>query len=608
MYAAGGPLSLLFLRRRIGISGPDDPPVNVGLPQIVGDPDVNFALTVTTGNWTGDPSEYQYQWLRNGDLIDGADNLAYALAEADVTKFVFGSVTAINAFGTTAAISLPVGPIVGIAPVNSVAPTVTGGSSPPKVGETVTANLGTWTGVPAPSLAIHWKRGSAEISGAVASTYSLQVADAGNTISVQVVGTNSAGSATATSAPTAAVVPGTDATVPVLSAFIVDPDGELAALMSVVTSKGNGTFYWVIVPDGSTAPGAAQIVAGTDGSGTPATSRGSILTATVTTYGNQPTGLSAGSVYDAYGVMYDAVGNVSNVVTDQFTTAGSDVPTLSGQAIVDFADIFLWVKATTNNGNGNWYAAACPAAATPPTGAQIVAGTDGSGNPVPHTSRAMTTTGEFLIQVRGLTQNTAYKTYLVHKVGSSYSNIVNVAHTSDIFVASWATTGATTGLSGLGAVFTANAADPYGGTNAVQWADSNDGAVAPAAVTITGAVIFGVGTVKLHMTEKWVSGAEFRRVSPMANVDAAASSTHWNAHTGLPTYNVGYLGVAPIVLPVGGGWFMFSTSKVLPGPDTNGIWNVSKATVDNSGFIVAPATRNGTHISLVYDIRATRAV
>ena len=48
---------------------------------------------------------------------------------------------------------------------------------------------------------------------------------------------------------------------------------------------------------------------------------------------------------------------------------------------MDFADIFVWMKASTNSGHGNWYAVSCPAAASPPTGAQIVAGTDGSGNP-----------------------------------------------------------------------------------------------------------------------------------------------------------------------------------------------------------------------------------
>ena len=377
---------------------------------------------------------------------------------------------------------------------------------------------------------MQWKRGSADIVGAVASTLRLTAADFDNMISVRVVGTNSAGAATATSAEVGPIAAGTDATVPVLSSFVVDPDGELAAFMSVVTSKGDGTFYWVVVPDGSTAPSAAQIVAGTDGAGNPATAHGAILTASITTYGGQPTGLSAGSVYDAYCVMYDAVGNVSNILTDQFTTAGSDVPTLSDEAFVDFADIFVWMKASTNSGHGNWYAVSCPAAASADGCADR--GRDGwFGNPCPHASATVTTTGEKTIQVRGLTANTAYKTYLVHKVGSSYSNILNVSHTSDISVASFANTGATTGLTGVGSIFTANQSDPYGGTTAIRWADVNDGA-STGGMSLVGGALFGVGMVKFHYTEKWTGGAEFRRVSPMTNVDAAALNTHWNTRTG----------------------------------------------------------------------------
>jgi hypothetical protein len=609
MYAAGGPQSLLFLRRRIVNQGVEDPPVNVDLPDILGDPFVNFPLALSTGNWTGDPSEYHYQWLRRLTgtapfvLIDGANLPAYALAEDDVTNFVAGSVTAINGFGEATAISLEAGPIVGVAPANTVAPTVTGGSSPPKVGETVTANTGTWTGVPAPGLAVQWRRGSADIVGAVASTLRLTASDFDNMISVRIVGTNSAGAATVTSAAVGPIAAGTDATVPVLSAFSVEPDGELAAFMSVVTSKGDGTFYWVVVPDGSTAPSAAQIVAGTDGGGTPATSSGSVLVASITTYGPNPTGLSAGSVYDAYCVMYDAVGNVSNILTDQFTTAGSDVPTLSAEAVVDFADNFIIMKASTNSGHGGWYAVSCPAAATPPNGAQIAAGTDGSGNPCPHASVASTSTGEKTIQVRGLTQNTAYKTYLVHKVGSSYSNILNVSHTSDIFVASWANTGATAGLSSVGGVFTANQSDPYGGTTAIRWADINDGA-SPGGVSLVGGVIFGVGMVKFHYTEKWTGGAEFRRVSPMINVDAPALSTHWNTRTGAQGYNVGFAGSLPLITNVGGGWYLFSTQKTLPGPDTNGGFTFLKSMLDNA---LGSITRDGTHVSYIHDIRATRA-
>ncbi|HTZ87387.1 MAG TPA: hypothetical protein VMB05_12035 [Solirubrobacteraceae bacterium] len=85
-----------------------------------------------------------------------------------------------------------------------------------EVGDTVkvSGKTGTWTGEPAPTLAIKWQRCAAaaepqcnDISGATGETYTITNSDLGDTIRVKVTGTNEHGSATAYSPPTEEVKP-----------------------------------------------------------------------------------------------------------------------------------------------------------------------------------------------------------------------------------------------------------------------------------------------------------------------------------------------------------------------------------------------------------------
>ena len=105
--------------------------------------------------------------------------------------------------GATVAMAAP--------PTNSTAPTITG---TPKVGETLTAQNGTWTNSPT-SFQYQWQRcGGAgancvAISGAVQKTYLLTQADSNRTIRVQVLAVNADGSNTARSGPTGVVAAST---------------------------------------------------------------------------------------------------------------------------------------------------------------------------------------------------------------------------------------------------------------------------------------------------------------------------------------------------------------------------------------------------------------
>src|SRR5205085_2401514 len=79
-----------------------------------------------------------------------------------------------------------------VAPANTSAPTIAGS---PNVGNNLTASPGTWTGSPAPTYSYQWKRctttsltSCTAISGATASTYTVQSADVRYYIDVAVKG------------------------------------------------------------------------------------------------------------------------------------------------------------------------------------------------------------------------------------------------------------------------------------------------------------------------------------------------------------------------------------------------------------------------------------
>ncbi|MHC5307510.1 phage tail tube protein [Bartonella sp. LJL80] len=86
------------------------------------------------------------------------------------------------------------------APVNTVAPTITG---TPAVGQTLTADAGTWSGDP--TFTYQWLADGVAIAGSMGASLLLSNNEVGKAISVKVTATNLGGQNTATSSPTAAV-------------------------------------------------------------------------------------------------------------------------------------------------------------------------------------------------------------------------------------------------------------------------------------------------------------------------------------------------------------------------------------------------------------------
>ena len=94
------------------------------------------------------------------------------------------------------------------APTNSAAPTISG---TPQVGQTLTANPGTWNSSTTPTYTYQWQRcdtagnNCAAIPGATAQTYTVTNDDVNKTLRVVVTATNSSGSGSATSSQTGVV-------------------------------------------------------------------------------------------------------------------------------------------------------------------------------------------------------------------------------------------------------------------------------------------------------------------------------------------------------------------------------------------------------------------
>jgi len=80
------------------------------------------------------------------------------------------------------------------APVNTVAPLISGPNSPNYYdGDLITTTNGTWTNSPI-SYTYQWYRNSGQIIGETSSTYLLSFEDIENSISCQITATNAGGS------------------------------------------------------------------------------------------------------------------------------------------------------------------------------------------------------------------------------------------------------------------------------------------------------------------------------------------------------------------------------------------------------------------------------
>ena len=195
-------------------------PVNTAPPTISGTPTVGQTLTAANGTWSNTPTSYDYQWLRcnatGGSCVNVANGTqkTYTLVGADANHTMRVKVTATNADGSSSAQSAQTDPVApasaGAVPRNTDRPEISG---TPEVGETLTADEGTWTGNPT-SYSFQWQRCDADnivaclnVAGATSKSYALHTGDLGYRLRVRVTAHNARGATTASSATTAVIAP-----------------------------------------------------------------------------------------------------------------------------------------------------------------------------------------------------------------------------------------------------------------------------------------------------------------------------------------------------------------------------------------------------------------
>ena len=190
---------------------PDNSPAT-GAPTISGTAQVGETLTANTSGVADADGlsnvQYEYQWLADDTDIAGATGLTYTLTDSEESKNVTVQVSFTddggNAESLTSAATAPVA-----AKPNSPAtgtPTISGTA---QVGETLTAGtsgVADADGLSNVQYEYQWLADDADISGATNATYTLEDADEGKAITVQVSFTDDADNEeTLTSAATGAV-------------------------------------------------------------------------------------------------------------------------------------------------------------------------------------------------------------------------------------------------------------------------------------------------------------------------------------------------------------------------------------------------------------------
>ena len=199
------------------------PPDNTAEPAISGQASEGQTLSASQGTWSGStPMSFAYRWLRcpqDGGAADGSncapiggnagDGSTYRLRDADVGVRIRVRVTATNADGSDTAASNPTAIVQGSArPRNATPPTISG---EPVLGQTQTADPGTWSGTQPITFTFQWRTcnrtggGCSNIGGATGRTYVARQSDVGRTLRVRVTARNTIGDETETSAPTAII-------------------------------------------------------------------------------------------------------------------------------------------------------------------------------------------------------------------------------------------------------------------------------------------------------------------------------------------------------------------------------------------------------------------
>ncbi|MFL5838888.1 MAG: fibronectin type III domain-containing protein, partial [Thermoleophilaceae bacterium] len=337
-------------------------PANTSSPSISGGANDGQTLTADHGDWNGStPITYGYQWRRcdtsgaNCTAIPSATAASYTLTSDDVGSTIIVAVTASNSGGSSTATSSASGLVAGIAPANTTAPSISGSALD---GQTLTADHGDWNGSTPITYAYQWRDCDSagftctDIAGATDRTYVLRSSDVGQTIMVAATATNSAGFASATSGPTAAVAPVAPANIKLPT---VTGSAKLGATLTANAGTWSGTtpityaYQWQsCAADGSGCADLAGATAATYG--VQPSDFGNRLHVVVTA--SNGTGASSATSADTDAVVAAPVNTAAPTISgtpDGVSTLSADSGTWSGSTPIDYA--YQW-QSCASDGSG----------------------------------------------------------------------------------------------------------------------------------------------------------------------------------------------------------------------------------------------------------------
>ena len=312
---------------RAGFSSSSTSAQTIVVPQpvasISGTAQVGNTLTASTTNLGGTIS---YQWKRDGTTnIGTGSTYIVQFADEGSTISVVATVTGVTGSVTSTSTATVPQPSVNI-------------SGTAQVGNTLTANV---TNVGSPSY--QWRRGTTNISGATGSTYIVQFADAGSTISVVVSRTSVTGnvtsSATAIVSQPTVNISGTAQVGNTLTASTTNLGGVISYQWKRGTTDiGTGSTYIVQFAEAGSTISVVATVTGVTGSVT-STSTAAIPQPTVTISGNAVVGQQ----------LTANVTNVNGTLTYQWKRDGNNISGATGSTYtVQAADSGLPITVTVS--------------------------------------------------------------------------------------------------------------------------------------------------------------------------------------------------------------------------------------------------------------------
>jgi hypothetical protein len=214
-------------------------------------------------------------------------------------------------------------------------------------------------------------------------------------------------------------------TAPVVNSA-TNTDITVNSALLTVNSTRPGQAHYVILPKTATAPSKTQIMAGLDANNDPVVLKGSFNLMHNVDTNTTITGLADSVNYTCYIVAEDEVTNTSGISTIDFTTLYINPAWNTGAPAISDITHFSATLTSNSTKTGTAYFVVLPQADAAPSIAQVIAGQDGSG-------AAATVKGNFAVtanadatgSITGLTENTAYTSYVV--VQSEYNKTTPLA-------------------------------------------------------------------------------------------------------------------------------------------------------------------------------------